>query len=84
MPPHSSKRTSRAGRLADVRLSSDLNLDGQNPLRAQPARGAWGPLGVPGTRWKKFQRILVPVVTVAIATGLFFLGRMFYLILTGQ
>lgn len=67
-----------------MHFSSDLNLDGQSPLRAQPARGSWGPPGVPGTRWKKFQRILVPVVTVAIAVGLFFLGRMFYLILTGQ
>lgn len=66
-----------------MRVSSDLNLDGSTPMRVQPGRGPWGPPGVPGTRWKKFQRILVPVVAVAIATGLFFLGRMFYLILTG-
>ncbi|MDO5677371.1 MAG: hypothetical protein Q4G35_07670 [Propionibacteriaceae bacterium] len=65
-------------------MATELNLSGQTPLRAQPERGVWGPAGVPSTRWKKFQRILVPVVTVAIATGLFFLGRMFYLILTGQ
>lgn len=67
-----------------MRKSSDLNLNGPTPLRVQPGRGVWGPPGVPTTRWKKFQRILVPVVTVAIAVGLFFLGRMFYLILTGQ
>lgn len=65
-------------------MRSDLNLDGQAPMRAHPVRGHWGPVGVPGTRWKKFQRILVPVLTVAFAVGLFFLGRMFYLILTGQ
>ncbi|OMG58820.1 hypothetical protein BJN44_01720 [Tessaracoccus sp. ZS01] len=64
-------------------MFSNLNLDGQTPTRVQPARGSWGARGVPGTRWKKFQRIIVPVITLAIATGLFFLGRMFYLILTG-
>lgn len=67
-----------------MRVFSNLNLDGQAPLRAQPGRGEWGPTGVPTTRWKKFQRIIVPIVVVAIAVGLFFLGRMFYLILTGQ
>ncbi|WP_040284434.1 hypothetical protein [Tessaracoccus massiliensis] len=66
-----------------MRIFSNLNLDGQAPTRAQPQRGAWGPTGVPSTRWKKFQRIIVPIITVAIAVGLFFLGRMFYLILTG-
>ncbi len=64
-------------------MFSNLDLNGQTPVRAQPGRGVWGPLGVPSTRWRKFQRILVPVVTVGIAVGLFFLGRMFYLILTG-
>ncbi|GAA4899890.1 hypothetical protein GCM10025789_17760 [Tessaracoccus lubricantis] len=64
-------------------MFSNLNLDGHTPMRVQPARGAWGPRGVPGTRWKKFQRIIVPIITVAIGVGLFFLGRMFYLILTG-
>ena len=67
-----------------MRVFSNLNLDGQAPLRAQPGRGVWGPSGVPTTRWKKFQRILVPIVVVALAVALFFLGRMFYLILTGQ
>lgn len=65
-------------------MFSNLNLDGQTPLRSRPTHGNWGPQGVPGTRWKKFQRIIVPLIAVAIAVGLFFLGRMFYLILTGQ
>ena len=67
-----------------MRIFSDLKLDGQTPVRAQPGRGEWGPNGVPTTRWKKIQRILIPIVVTAIAVGLFFLGRMFYLILTGQ
>jgi len=53
-----------------VRIFSDLN-------------GPWCPTGVPSTRFKKVQRAVVPFVVVAIAVGLFFLGRMFYLILTG-
>lgn len=71
------------GRLRDVRPFSDLNLDGQSPLRAQPDRGEWGPLDVPSTRQKRWVRIVVPVVAVAIAVGLFFLGRFFYLVLIG-
>lgn len=67
-----------------MRFFSDLNLDGHTPTRVQSTRGTWGPPGVPSTRWKKFQRIVVPVIAVAIAVALFFLGRMFYLILTGQ
>jgi hypothetical protein len=37
---------------------------------------------VPTTRAKKIQRVATPFVVVAIAVALFFLGRMFYLILT--
>ncbi|MBB1516253.1 hypothetical protein H5398_09770 [Tessaracoccus sp. MC1679] len=66
-----------------MRIFSNLNLSGDAPVRAQVGRGPWGPTGVPSTRWKKVQRILIPFVVVAIGVGLFFLGRMFYLILTG-
>lgn len=66
-----------------MRVFSDLNLDGKAPVRAHANRGTWGPVGVPSTRWKRAQRIIIPIVTAAIGTGLFFLGRMFYLILTG-
>lgn len=51
-------------------------------MRAQPRVGQWGPVRVPSTRAKKVQRIVVPIVAVALAVGLFFLGRMFYLQLT--
>ena len=66
-----------------MRVFSDLNLNGQTPLRAQARIGTWGPKGVPSTRAKKIVRIVVPILVVAIATGLFFLGRLFYLMLTG-
>ena len=66
-----------------MRVFSDLNLNGRAPTRAQPGRGTWGPAGVVSTRAKKIIRIVVPIVVVAIAVGLFFLGRMFYLLLTG-
>lgn len=52
-------------------------------MRAQPQRGDGGPLDVPSTRAKKWLRIVVPVVAVAVAVGLFFLGRHFYLLLIG-
>lgn len=65
-----------------MRVFSDLNLNGPSPLRAQPKVGEWGPQQVPGTRWKKWQRFLVPIVAIALAVGVFFLGRMFYLMLT--
>ncbi|MFV0428093.1 MAG: hypothetical protein ACK5KO_01485 [Arachnia sp.] len=66
-----------------MRVFSQLNLNGATPLRAQPKVGDWGPSLVPTTRWKKWQRILVPIVAVAIAVGVFFLGRMFFLMMTG-
>lgn len=64
-------------------LFSDLDLGGDAPLRARPVLGK-GPRHVHTTRFKRRMRVLVPIVTVAIAVGLFFLGRMFYLMLTGQ
>lgn len=66
-----------------MRIFSNLNLGGRTPLRAQPKVGEWGPERVISTRAKKWQRVLVPVVAVLLAVGLFFLGRMFYLTLTG-
>lgn len=68
--------------LVDVRVFSDLNLNGKNPMRAQPRVGDWGPEKVPSTRWKKWQRVLVPIIAVLLAVGVFFLGRMFYLGMT--
>ena len=64
-------------------IFSDLDLSGDAPLRAHPAFGK-GPRWVHTTKFKRTVRILVPIVTVAIAVGVFFLGRIFYLMLTGQ
>lgn len=64
-------------------LFSDLDLSGDVPLHARPAFGR-GPRQVHSTRLKKLIRIATPIVAVAIAMALFFVGRMFYLMLTGQ
>lgn len=66
-----------------VRKTSDLNLNARTPLRAQPGSGIWGPAAVPSTRVKKWQRVMVPLLAVLIAVGVFFLARMFYLALMG-
>lgn len=64
-------------------LFSDLDLSGDMPLRARPLLGT-GPKQVHSTRFKRMMRVVVPIVSLAFAVGLFFLGRMFYLMLTGQ
>lgn len=66
-----------------MRKTSDLNLNAQTPLRAQPGAGVWGPQAVPSTRWKKWQRVLVPLIAIGVAVGVFFLARLFYLALAG-
>lgn len=65
-----------------MRVFSKLDLDGDTPLRARPRLGSWGPLRVPTTRAKRWQRVLVPIVAVGLAVGLFFLARLFYLMIT--
>ncbi len=65
-----------------MRVFSDLNLNGKNPMRAQPRVGDWGPQKVPSTRVKKWQRVLVPILAVLLAVGVFFLARTFYLAMT--
>lgn len=39
---------------------------------------------VPSTRWKKWARVLVPMIAIDLAIGIFFLARTFYLMLTGD
>ena len=73
-----------APRMGPMRVFSNLDLDGKAPVRAHANRGSRGPQGVISTRMKKIQRIVIPIAVVAIGVALFFLGRMFYLILTGQ
>lgn len=82
MPPRPC--TGTTPRLLSVRFFSDLNLNGPTPLRAQPRVGEWGPEMVPSTRWKKWARVLVPMIAIGLAVGVFFLARTFYLMLTGD
>ena len=37
---------------------------------------------VPSTRWKKWARVLVPLIAIGLAVGVFFLARTFYLLHT--
>ena len=70
------------GRVTDMAVFSDLDLSGDIPVRARPRLGH-GPQHVHSTRMKNLMRVVVAIVTIAIAVGLFMLGRMFYLMLTG-
>lgn len=65
-------------------MFSNLNLNGDAPVRAQPGVGEHGPSRVPSTRWKKWQRVLVPLLLVAVCVAVFFLARSFFLMMTGQ
>ncbi len=64
-------------------LFSDLNLNGDSPVRVQPGIGEWGPVRVPSTAEKKMARITVTTVTISITVALWFLGRFFYRALMG-
>lgn len=64
-------------------IFSDLNLNGDAPVRVQPRVGQWEPLRVPGTAEKKRARITVTIAFVAAVVGLFLLGNFFYKVLMG-
>lgn len=64
-------------------IFSDLNLNGDTPVRVQPKLGEWGPARVPTTKQKKRVRLLVTVGFAAVVTALFLLGNYFYKILMG-
>lgn len=65
------------------RIFSDLNLNGDTPVRVQPLLGEWEPQRVPRTSEKKKARISVSVAFAAIVVALFFLGNFFYKTLMG-
>ena len=53
---------------------TNLNLDGQTPLRTRPRVGEeqWAPAAVPTTKRKKVQRVLAPIafsVALAVLVG---------------
>lgn len=62
---------------------SDLNLNSDMPVRAQPVLGEWGPQRLPTTKQKKRARWTVSGAFVAVSVALFLLGNFFYKILMG-
>lgn len=71
-------------RLAGIRqIFSDLNLNGEVPVRVQPRLGEWEPKRVPTTREKKRARLQVTIAFIVLVIALFYLGNMFYKILMG-
>ena len=64
-------------------LFSDLNLNGDTPVRVQPQLGEWEPRRVPTTKQKKRVRFTVTGIFSAVVVALFLLGNYFYKILMG-
>ncbi len=66
-----------------MRVFTDLNLNGDTPLRARPRLGEWGPKKAVTTRKKKRARILAIIsfsVAFAVLSVAFYV---FYRILNG-
>ena len=56
---------------------TNLNLDGQTPVRTRPRVGEeqWAPAAVPTTKRKKAQRVLAPIafsVALAVLVGVWY------------
>lgn len=65
------------------RIFSDLNLNGDTPVRVQPRVGEWEPHRVPGTAEKKKARVKVAIAFALTVVALFLLGNFFYEVLMG-
>lgn len=65
------------------RFSSDLDLNGDIPVRVQPGIGEWGTARVPSTRDKYRARQQVVWVTLSVTAALLWLGWTFYKVLNG-
>ena len=59
-------------------IISDLKLDGDAPVRAQPDVGEWGPVEVPATAKKKRGRVLAVVVFVVALAVLVVAGYIWF------
>lgn len=64
-------------------IFSDLNLNGDTPVRVQPNLGEWAPVRVPTTAQKKRARYTVVFASVSVTVALFLLGDFFYKALMG-
>jgi hypothetical protein len=54
---------------------TNLDLHPPTPVRARPEIGEWGPRSVPTTRAKKALRLVVPLLGLAVAGTIFWLGH---------
>jgi len=61
-----------------VRVFTDLDLNGNTPLRTQPVVGEWGPQQVMPTKNKRRARWLWVVAFVVVVAALFFFGHYVY------
>ncbi|PID50858.1 MAG: hypothetical protein CR980_01465 [Propionibacteriales bacterium] len=66
-----------------MRIFTDLNLNGDTPLRVRPGLGEWGPQKAVTTRKKKRARILAIVFFIVAFTVLSVAFYFFYRILNG-
>ena len=64
-------------------IFSDLRLDGDAPVRAQPSLGEWGPVEVPATSAKKRGRMLAVVLFVAALVVLVVAGYIWFRVIHG-
>jgi len=62
---------------------SDLKLDGDAPVRAQPVVGEWGPVDVTSTAAKKRGRVLAVLLFVAALVVLVVAGFFWFKALHG-
>ena len=67
----------------NVMTFSDLDLNGEAPVRVRGGVGEWGPAGVPSTASKKRQRIWVGLFFIIGVTVVCLLGWYFYRVLMG-
>jgi len=61
-----------------VRVFTDLDLNGNTPLRVQPQTGEWGPAAIMTTRRKRRTRWLWIVAFVVMVAVLFGFGYWVY------
>lgn len=66
-----------------ARVFSDLNLNGDVPVRVQPEVGDWGPERVVSVRKRQSMRIMVTTALLSIMAALGYLAYFFYRILQG-
>ncbi len=66
-----------------MRIFTDLNLNGDTPLRARPRLGEWGPQKAVTTRQKKRARIWAIIFFIVAFTVLSVAFYVFYRILNG-